>query len=220
MNEENVEQIEELLDDSLETLADKKRYSKTMNTIIKDCAKANKLNPKVLKAVKNYHHYKGANWLNNNPLEKDKEKKDKDKVAPIFIKLLEVVENLRAVGDKEFLEPYINALVEKGIKIDIDFEETDKNINDIMEVIESASKLQTNVDTLTEELKEVKSTESEELNFTPKGSFVGVLSILDKIRNDKDVEDVIQNNFTELAMMTNAFTYLSAENEKNKEMEE
>lgn len=219
MNEENVEQIEELLDDSLETLADKKRYSKTMNTIIKDCAKANKLNPKVLKAVKNYHHYKGANWLNNNPLEKDKEKKDKDKVAPIFIKLLEVVENLRAVGDKDFLEPYINALAEKGIKIDIDFEETDKNINDIMEVIESASKLQTNVDTLSEELKEVKSTESEELNFTPKSSFVGVLSILDKIRNDKDVEDVIQNNFTELAMMTNAFTYLSAENEKNKETE-
>lgn len=220
MNEENVEQIEELLDDSLETLADKKRYSKTMNTIIKDCAKANKLEPKVLKAVKNYHHYKGANWLNNNPLEKDKEKKDKDKVAPIFIKLLEVVENLRAVGDKDFIEPYINALAEKGIKIDIDFEETDKNINDIMEVIESASKLQTNVDTLTEELKEVKSTESEELNFTPKGSFVGVLSILDKIRNDKDVEDVIQNNFTELAMMTNAFTYLSNENEKNKETEE
>ena len=220
MNEENVEQIQELLDDSLETLADKKRYSKTMNTIIKDCAKANKLNPKVLKAVKNYHHYKGANWLNNNPLEKDKKKKDKDKVAPIFIKLLEVVENLRAVGDKDFIEPYINALAEKGIKIDIDFEETDKNINDIMEVIESASKLQTNVDTLSEELKEVKSVESEELNFTPKGSFVGVLSILDKIRNDKDVEDLIQNNFTELAMMTNAFTYLSAENKKNKEMEE
>ena len=137
-------------------MRDKKRYSKTMNTIIKDCAKANKLEPKVLKAVKNYHHYKGANWLNNNPLEKDKEKKDKDKVAPIFIKLLEVVENLRAVGDKDFLEPYINALAEKGIKIDINFEETDKNINDIMEVIESASKLQTNVDTLTEELKEVK----------------------------------------------------------------
>lgn len=220
MNEENVEQIEELLDDSLETLADKKRYSKTMNTIIKDCAKTNKLEPKVLKAVKNYHHYKGANWLNNNPLEKDKEKKDKDKVAPIFIKLLEVVENLRAVGDKDFLEPYINALAEKGIKIDINFEETDKNINDIMEVIESASKLQTNVDTLTEELKEVKSTESEELNFTPKSSFIGILLILDKIRNDKDVKDLIQNNFTELAMMTNAFTYLSAENEKNKEMEE
>jgi hypothetical protein len=128
MNEENVEQIEELLDDSLETLADKKKFAKTMNTIIKDCAKQNNLEPKVIKAVKNYHHYKGSNWANNNPLEKDKDKKDKDKVAPIFIKLLEVVENLRKVGDKEFLEPYINALAEHGIRIDIDLKKQTRTL--------------------------------------------------------------------------------------------
>ena len=220
MNEENVEQIEELLDDSLETLTDKKRYSKTMNTIIKDCAKANELEPKVLKAVKNYHHYKGVNWVDNNPLEKDKDVKEKDKVAPIFIKLLEVVENLRKVGDKEFLEPYISALAKHGIKIDIDFEETDKNVDEIMEVIESASKLQTNVDTLSNELKEEKSVEAEELAFTPKGSFVGVLSILDKIKEGKDLEDKIQENFTNLTMLNNAFTYLSVKNEEFKESEE
>lgn len=220
MNEENVEQIEELLNDSLETLADKKKFAKTMNTIIKDCAKQNNLEPKVIKSVKNYHHYKGVNWANNNPLEKDKNKKDKDKVAPIFIKLLEVVENLRKVGDKEFLEPYINALAEHGIRIDIDFEETDKNVEEIMEVVESASKLQTNVDTLNEELKEEKSTEAEELNFTPKSSFVGILGILDKIKNGKDVEDLIQGNFTTITMLNNAYTYLSAENEKQRECED
>ena len=220
MNEENVEQIEELLDDSLETLADKKKFAKTMNTIIKDCAKQNNLESKVIKAVKNYHHYRGVNWANNNPLEKDKDKKDKDKVAPIFIKLLEVVENLRKVGDKEFLEPYINALAEHGIRIDIDFEETDKNVEEIMEVVESASKLQTNVDTLNEELKEEKSTEAEELNFTPKSSFVGILGILDKIKNGKDVEDLIQGNFTTITMLNNAYTYLSAENEKQRECED
>ena len=220
MTKENVEQIEELLDDSLETLTDKKRYSKTMNTIIKDCAKANELEPKVLKAVKNYHHYKGVNWVDNNPLEKDKDVKEKDKVAPIFIKLLEVVENLRKVGDKEFLEPYISALAKHGIKIDIDFEETDKNVDEIMEVIESASKLQTNVDTLSNELKEEKSVEAEELAFTPKGSFVGVLSILDKIKEGKDLEDKIQENFTNLTMLNNAFTYLSVKNEEFKESEE
>lgn len=220
MNKENAEQIEELLDDSLETLTDKKKFSKTMNVIIKDCAKQNGLEPKVLKAVKNYHHYKGGNWANNNPLEKDSTKKEKDKVAPIFIKLLEVVENLRKVNDIDFLEPYLTALAKKGIKIEIESEQTDKNINEIMEVIESASKLQTNIDTLSEELKETKSTESEELNFTPKSSFVGVLGILDKIKNGKDVDDQIQANFTDLTMMTNAFTYLSNENEKNKEIED
>ena len=57
MNKENVEQIEELLDDSLETLSDKKRFSKTMNSLIKDCSKKIGIEPKILKAVKNYHHY-------------------------------------------------------------------------------------------------------------------------------------------------------------------
>lgn len=220
VNGKNIEQIEELLDDSLETLTDKKRFSKTMNTIIKDCAKANNLEPKVLKAVKNYHHYSGANWANNNPLEKDSTKKEKDKVSPVFIKLLEIVENLRKVGDIEFLKPYLTALASKGIKIEIDYDETNNKLKEIMEVIDSASKLQTNVDTLNKELKEVKSVESEELNFTPKDSFVGVLGILDKIKNGKNVDDKIQSNFTELTMMTNAFTYLSAENEKHKENEE
>ena len=220
MTTKNAKQIEELLDDSLETLSDKKKFSKTMNTIIKDCAKQNGLEPKVLKAVKNYHHYLGVNWVDNNPLEKDKDKKEKDKVAPIFIKLLEVVENLRAVGDKEFLEPYLTALAEHGIKIDINFEDTDKNVDEIMEVIDSASKLQTNVDALTEELKEVKSVESEELNFTPKGSFVGILGILDKIKEGKNQNDKIQSNFTNLIMLNNAFTYLSAKNEECEESEE
>jgi len=218
MDERN-EKIEELLDDSLETLTDKKRFSKTMNAIIKDCAKQNGIEPKVLKAVKNYHHYKGANWSDGNPLQKDSDKKEKDKVAPIFIKLLEIVENLRAVGDSEFLKPYVDALAEKGIKIDIEWIETDKDLNSIMEVIESASKLQTNVDTLTEELKESKSAESEELNFTPKSQFMGVLGILDKIKEGKEMDDKIQENFTNITMLNNAFTYLQVENDKSKESE-
>lgn len=220
MDKENIEKIEELLDDSLETLADKKRFAKTMNSIIKDCAKKNEIDPKVIKAVKNYRHYRGVNWANNNPLEKDNDKKEKDKVAPIFIKLLEVVENLRAIGDKEFLEPYLNAIAEHGIKIDIDFEDTDKDVNEIMEVIESASKLQTNVDTLAEELKGEKSTTAEELNFTPKSSFCNVLGMLEKINEGKEIDDALQNRFTEITMLNNAYTYLSAKNDESKGEEE
>ena len=89
-----------------------------------------------------------------------------------------------------------------------------------MEVVESASKLTTNVDALTEELKEVKSVESEELNFTPKGSFVGILGILDKIKEGKNQNDKIQSNFTNLIMLNNAFTYLSAKNEECEDNEE
>ena len=218
---ENMEKIEDLLDDSLETLADKKRFAKTMNTIIKDCAKANGIEPKILKAVKDYHHYKGVNWVNGNPLSKDSNKKEKDKVSQVFIKLVEIIDNLKALGDCEFLKPYVDALAEHGIKLDCGFEDSDSTVNtaDIMVVIESASKLQTNVDTLSDELKESKSAESEELNFTPKGSFVSVLGIVERIKNGKDVDDTIQNNFTELTMMNNAFTYLSFKNDERKSSE-
>ena len=220
MDRENAQKIEELLDDSLETLADRKKFAKTMNTIIKDCAKKIGVEPSVLKKVKNYYHYKGVNWTDGNPLEKNKVVKEKDKVAPIFIKLLEVVENLRVIGDKEFLEPYINAIAEHGIKIDIEYADTDKNVEEIMEVIESASKLQTNIDTLAEELKEEKSTTAEELNFTPKSSFCNVLGMLEKINEGKEIDDALQNRFTEITMLNNAYTYLSAKNDESKDEED
>lgn len=218
MAEKNAE-IEELLDDSLETLADKKKFTKTMNSIIKDCAKANGIEPKTIKAVKDYKHYEGVNWSDNNPLEKDKTKKEKDKVSAVFINLLKIIENLRAVGDKEFLKPYIDALSKKGVKLEIEFEDTDVNFDEIVEVIDSASKLQTNIDTLSEELKENKSNEAEELNFTPKNSFVNVLGILDKIKNGKNVDDTLQNNFTNITMLNNAYSYLQVKNDENKDSE-
>ena len=90
---------------------------------------------------------------------------------------------------------------------------------EIMEVIESASKLQTNVDTLAEELKEEKSTTAEELNFTPKSSFCNVLGMLEKINEGKEIDDALQNRFTEITMLNNAYTYLSAKNDESKDEE-
>ena len=89
-----------------------------------------------------------------------------------------------------------------------------------MEVIESASKLQTNVDTLAEELKGEKSTTAEELNFTPKSSFCNVLGMLEKINEGKEIDDALQSRFTEITMLNNAYTYLSAKNDESKSEEE
>lgn len=223
MDRENAQKIEELLDDSLETLADRKKFAKTMNTIIKDCAKKIEVEPSVLKKVKNYYHYKGVNWTDGNPLEKDKDIKEKDKVAPTFIKLKEIIDNLRAIGDLEFLKEYLEAMDKCGIHITIDFntDEMDSEKNSmIREVLDSASKLQTNVDALSEELKETKSTEAEELNFTPKSSFCNVLGMLEKINEGKEIDDTLQNRFTEITMLNNAYTYLSAKNDESKSEEE
>ena len=91
MTKEDLEKVEDLLDDSLETLQDKKQFSKTQTQMLKECAETNglgKSGKSILKRVMNYHHYKGVNWLAGDPLQKDPQAKDKDKVAPVFIKLL------------------------------------------------------------------------------------------------------------------------------------
>lgn len=218
MTKEDLEKVEDLLDDSLETLQDKKQFSKTQTQLLKECAETNglgKSGKSVLKRVMNYHHYKGANWLNSDPLQKDPQAKDKDKVAPVFIKLLQIVEDLSAIGDKDFLEPYLTALLNKGIKIDIDYgsSDTKEDLKTIIDKLDSASKLQTNVDTLNTQLKEEKSAESEEIGFAPKSTFLKVLGLYEKIRDDKvdKAEDAINQGATNALAAAEAYRYLATQ---------
>ena len=163
----------------------------------------------------NYHHYKGVNWDGGDPLKKDGTVKDKDKVAPTFIKLVQIVEDLATIGDKDFLQPYVDALLKRGIKLDIDYgvANTKEDTKTILETLESASKLQVNVDTLTTQLKEEKSAESEELGFAPKSEFLKVLGLYEKIKDDKadKAEDAISQGATDALMMSQAYTYLASQ---------
>lgn len=218
MTQEELSKVEDLLDDSLDTIADKKERSKTQTQMLKECAEKNGLGKPgktILKRVMNYHHYKGVNWLNSDPLLKDPTVKDKDKVAPTFIKLVQIVEDLASIGDKDFLKPYIDALLKRGIKIEIDY--GTPNINDdtetILETLDSASKLQTNIDALNTQLKDEKSVESEEIGFAPKAAFMKVLNLYEKIKDNKKekAEDAINQGATNALMMTNAYTYLASQ---------
>lgn len=221
MTSENLDEITDLLDESLETVADKKQFAKTQTAMIKECAEKNGVDKSTLKRVMKYHHYSGANWLNGNPLEKDPAEKKKDKVAPTFIKLVSIIEDLATIGDKDFLKPYLDAVLSHGIKIDIDY--GSPNINDstdvILDTLDSASKLQTSVDTLADELKDEKSQKAEELNFAPKEAFMKMLSLYDKIKNDQTekAEDAINQGASDALMMTNAYTYLASQIDKSDE---
>ena len=218
MTEEDISKIEDLLDDSLETVQDKKQFAKTQKQMLKECAEKNgldKTGKSVLSRIMNYHHYKGVNWDGGDPLKKDGTVKDKDKVAPTFIKLVQIVEDLATIGDKDFLQPYVDALLKRGIKLDIDYgvANTKEDTKTILETLESASKLQVNVDTLTTQLKEEKSAESEELGFAPKSGFLKVLGLYEKIKDDKadKAEDAISQGATDALMMSQAYTYLASQ---------
>lgn len=218
MTQEEIDKIEDLLDDSLETFQDKKQFNKTQKQMLKDCAEKNELGKTgkaILSRVMNYHHYKGANWLNGNPLEKDTTAKDKDKVAPTFIKLVQIIEDLAAIGDKDFLQPYVDALFRRGIKLEIDYGSPDikEDTKTILETLDSASKLQTNIDNLTTQLKEEKSAESEEIGFAPKSGFMKVLGLYEKIKEDQadKAEDAINQGAADALMISQAYMYLATQ---------
>lgn len=209
---ENIDEIEELLDDSLETLVDKKRYSKEMNKMIKECAKINGLDKSSLKRCKDYSYFKGKGWLNNDPLTKDPSSKEKDKLTPIFSKLREVFEDLNMIGDIDLLKPYLEKLELSGIKITYSPKvayTTKQSVDEIKDVINSAVNYQNKVSTLDSRLKDEDSVKSEDLGFIPKNGFVKALSIYDKIKEEKDVEDNIQENIANHMMFANAYNFLS-----------
>lgn len=212
MDKNILDQAEDLLDDAAETSDSKKQFAKTMKATLKECAEKNNIDKKSLTHIKDYYYYQGKNWLNGDPLLKDKEAKQKDKISPTFIKLLEIFEDLEQIGDIGFLKPYTDALLTHGIKIE--FDAAQPTTNDSLEVIkgtlQTACKYQTNIDTLNEQLKEESAKQAEDIGFVPKGTFMKVLSTYEKIKAEKNVEDDVQKNIEKSLMVSEAYQYLSS----------
>lgn len=206
-----ISEVEELLDDALDNVSDKKQFSKNMKDILKNCGMINGIDKKALTHVKDYYHYKGANWLDGNPLKKNPQAEYKDKISPTFIKLLSIFQDLEAVGDTDFLQSYIDALLPYGIKIELDAKtpDTKESLEDIKKTIETASSYQTNVDELTKRIKEENAQKSEDIGFTTKSAFNSVLSTYEKIKEGKDVNDKVQQNIVNSLMSADAYNYLS-----------
>lgn len=211
MTTDMISEVEELLDDALDNVSDKKQFSKNMKDILKNCGMINGIDKKALAHVKDYYHYKGANWLDGNPLKKNPQAEYKDKISPTFIKLLSIFQDLEAVGDTDFLQPYIDVLLPYGIKIELDAKtpDTKESLEDIKKTIETASRYQTNVDELTKRIKEENAQKSEDIGFTTKSAFNNVLSTYGKIKEGKDVNDKVQQNIVNSLMSADAYNYLS-----------
>ena len=222
MTTDMISEVEELLDDALDNVSDKKQFSKNMKDILKNCGMINGIDKKVLSHVKDYYHYKGANWQDGNPLKKNPQAEYKDKISPTFIKLLSIFQDLEAVGDTDFLQPYIDALLPYGIKIELDAKspDTKESLEDIKRTIETASGYQTNVDELTKRIKEENAQKSEDIGFTTKSTFNSVLSTYEKIKEGKDVNDKVQQNIANSLMSADAYNYLSKLIQEEKSEEE
>lgn len=168
----------------------------------------------------------GKGWLNGDPLLLDPKADEKDKITPVFFKLITIFDDLSAVGKLDILKPYLAALEQNwGIKITYenshpyDIKDTQDVLDD---VIDQVSRLTTNIDTLSKQISEEAGKQSEELNFTPQKSYAGVAASYKKIMDGKGSkeEDKLNTAATNSIMMTNALSYLIALNDKQKVLED
>jgi len=205
----------ELLEEAYETLKEKKLASKHMNLIASDTAKMQKVEKPLLVRCKDYLHYRGMGWDGTNPLSKTPGEKFPDRVTPTMCKLLQIVDDLAAVGKLDMLDVYFDALKAKGVEVTV----TNKpvrvsDVDDTWQAVENMSGFQTKICELADEINFGCTAVAEDINFTPKAEFKPVLNLYAKKQESKDVDDMYQDKVTYLNMTETAWNDTYDENLK------
>jgi hypothetical protein len=196
----------ELLSESNEIYEQKKQTAHHMNVIAVETAKMQKVPKSLLNRMKDYYFYHGKGWILNNPIDLDNNSKEKDKVSPVFIKLFRIIEDLRATNCQDFLDPYLKALDAFGIKIYIDPRKqmiSDKE--EFMNAIDSMGAFQKQINALDNQIKDEKSLEAEEINFSKQKDFPGLVTFYSKVENQKDIDDFYQDKIADLELLETAY---------------
>jgi len=206
----------ELLEESYETLKEKRLASKHMNLVASDTAKMQKIEKPILIRCKDYLHYRGAGYAAGDILgEKDPQEKFPDRVVPTFKKLLQIVDDLYAIGKEDMLDIYLDALKAKGIELKITGKQCRVNdVDETWQAVENMSGFQTTICELADEINFGATQVAEDINFTPKTEFKGVLNFYAKKVEEKEIDDKYQDTVTHLTMTETAYTDVYDENLK------
>lgn len=167
-----------ILDVASRVLEKKKKASTDMNELAKEKAKVFKIKKDVLIRLKDYQHYKGAGWKDEDPLKKDPEEPCRfpDRVSPIFMKLLDLYEDLSATGRLEELEPYLTSLKLKGLIITSTIPVAARS-EELDEVIDDLDSYQGTICHLANEIRDHIKPQAEEDKVVPKKDFDEVLEL-------------------------------------------
>lgn len=184
-----------------EIVEEKKKHSREINSLAKDLAIVIGVDKSTLMKCKDYHHYKGNGWGvgedgEYDPLIKVKGSKFPDRVSGPIIRFAEVIENLNAVGDIEFLEPYFKALESRGIIVTVTKERNQRH-EAYDGFIENASNYQSKICGLTDELNDDKRETAADAGLVSKKNFSKALQIYNKMIHEKDPSSIINNMYIE-----------------------
>lgn len=196
---EELNEVETLVNDSLVSFNARKETKRTIRGIIKDTVEKTKIDRKVLKRVVGYSYYAGE--------------EKKDAILKVANKLIEIVNDLRMTGMTELLEPLMETLLKNDIKLEVGKDEPEEGVKEeVQDLIRRIDGSYNDVENLNTDLHDVKAQKAENLAFAPKSKFINIVSLIDKIDNGKDVDDTLQNGFTQVQLLNNALTYVSNQN--------
>ena len=206
---ENVKNAEELLDETVEVIENKKIASKALKEITKrvmeEAGGADKTN---WNKTRKYYKDKGKGWVAGDPLCLDKEAKKKDPLSSKFKGLYDAIAAIEEFNMSPMLDDYFKALADKGITITIDsekFAHADIGEESVNDALDSSKSYMETIDSYNDEIKDEHAPKSEELNFAPAGEYTGLVKIFMKGMKGKDVGDVVQDKVTYCEMTETAY---------------
>lgn len=140
-----------VFEESSDLLIEQRKIHREMAGVGTAAHKEFNINSKHISALKDYVHYYGNDWVNGNPLIAEKDVKWRCRLAPVFRRLVKVVDDLRYTGKLDLLEPIIKALEDVGIHLSIDDDIKFDRVNELMAYITAMDDYQTSICELADE---------------------------------------------------------------------
>lgn len=216
MNEEQLK----LFNRANKILTEKKETGYKMNSLAKEKAKIFEVGKDTLIRVKDYQHYRGNGWVDGDPLKKDPDIPCRfpDRVSPIFMKLVDLYNDLSKTGRLEDLEPYLKSLKEKGLTIVSTLPVADRR-EDLDETVNELDGLQGKICSLANAIRDDIKPRAEEMKIVPKRDFDEVLELYHNKFKGKDTEDKANKMITNNSMTISAVSVVENENTEMSEEE-
>ena len=194
---------QEVLKQSVKAQKEKTQYVVENKRVLEDLAQRTQLKIATIQTAQKYLHTKGCGW-GEDCLDFAKDAKEKDIISAKFSALCELITILVKVGAGDELKPYIQAMKDRGIEVDIsslmrtDAPEGDV-ASDVSKTLDSSAVYMGKIKEHNEILKNFAE-EAERSNLCPKNRFTNLLRLATAKEDGMDIQEKISDELFKMAL--------------------
>ena len=196
---------QEFLKQSVKAHKEKIQYFVENKRVLEDLAQRTQLERSTIQKAQKYLHTKGCGW-GEDCLDFAKDAKEKDIISAKFSSLCELITILVKVGAGDELKPYIQAMKDRGISIDIssikctDSPEGGWDVaSDVATTLDSLAVYMGKIKEQNERLKDLAE-EAERSNLCPKNRFQNLLRLATAKEDGMDIQEKISDELFKMAL--------------------